>query len=227
MLAATVALSLGVASPAPAAGARPVDAALPTRAAAAQPVDAALPTRAAGAPPAAAASLARAAAAQPLVGSEHASGYRNGWYRSEYASGVALDLLVKHNRTILRCAPSAFSSFLPGVGPIRVLSAARALRVKDLADTVRRATLMQKVGTIAHHLSYLGGEGCAAAYRLVRSAYHIYQVGQRADYVYFADRSTWQQRATLDVCTIDVRVAEPGRTAFRHYAAYRFCGPRW
>jgi len=173
-----------------------------------------------------AASPAAAAGPQPLVGSPHARGYVSGWYRSAYADVLAFDLLVKHHRTVLRCAPSAFALLLPGVGPLRALSAARALRVQRYARTAR-ATQVQKLASVMNAVNGIAGNGCAAAYGVARAAYIIHRVGQRSAYFYYADRSTFQLRLTLNSCTVDITVSEPGRTPARYLAGYRFCGPTW
>lgn len=169
---------------------------------------------------------AAAAGSQQLVGSPHAVGYANGWHRSAYADDLAFDLLVKHHRTLLRCAPSAFSVFLPGVGPLRVLSAARAARVQRYTRA-SRATQTQKLESIMEVVAGLTGAGCTAAYRVARAAYIIHRVGQRTTQVYYADRSTFQDRFGFNSCTIDIVVSGRGMTTARYVADYRFCGPTW
>jgi hypothetical protein len=174
----------------------------------------------------AAASPAAAAGTETLAGSPYAAGYANGWYRSAYADQLAFDLLVKHHRTVLRCAPSAFSLLLPGVGPLRSLSAARAARVQGYTRA-SRATQAQKLGSVVNALQGVTGKGCTAAYRVARAAYIVHKVGQQADQVYFADRSTFQQRVGFNSCVIDIVVSGQGMTAARYLADYRFCGATW
>jgi hypothetical protein len=173
-----------------------------------------------------AASPVAAAGTETLVGSPYAAGYANGWYQSVYADQLAFDLLVKHHRTVLRCAPSAFSLLLPGVGPLRTLSAARAARVQGYTRT-SRTTQVQKLGSVVNALQGVTGKGCTAAYRVARAAYIVHKVGQQASHVYFADRSTFQQRAGFNSCVIDIVVSGQGMTTARYSADYRFCGPTW
>jgi hypothetical protein len=173
-----------------------------------------------------AASPAAAAGSQSLVGSPYAAGYANGWYRSVYADQLAFDLLVKHHRTVLRCAPSAFSLLLPGTGALRTLSAARAARVQGYARS-GRTTQVEKLSSVVNALQGVTGKGCTAAYRVVRAAYIVHRVGQQAAYVYYADRSTFQQRTGFNSCIIDIVVSGQGMTAARYLADYRFCGPGW
>ncbi|MEU8814004.1 hypothetical protein [Actinoplanes sp. NPDC048796] len=173
------------------------------------------------------ASPASAAGTQSMVGSQYAAGYRNGWYQSRYATEVALDLLVKHSGTILRCAPSAFTWVLPGIGPLKTLSYVATGRVKALGRVLQQQTLTQRVGTMAQHIPVRGG-GCAAARQVVKSAFLIFAVGQRASHVYYADYSTYRGAGIVSgVCVIDVRVSQQGYLPARHYAQYRVCGPTW
>jgi hypothetical protein len=172
------------------------------------------------------ASPAAAAGSQSLVGSPNAEAYENGWYPSADADDLAFDLLVKHHRTLLRCAPSAFSLLLPGTGPLKVLTAARAARVEGYARAAR-ATRVQKLESVMSVVNSVAGEGCTAAYRVARAAYIIHRAGLQAAYVYYADRSTFQARTGFNSCTIDIVVSAQGKTAARYLAGYRYCGATW
>ncbi|MEV4346107.1 hypothetical protein AB0J83_16690 [Actinoplanes sp. NPDC049596] len=172
------------------------------------------------------ASPAEAAGSQWLVGSQYAAGYEDGWHKSRYATDMALDVLVKHSGTILRCAPSAFTWVLPGIGPMKTLSYVVSGRVKALGRTLQQQTLTQRVGTMAQHIPARGG--CAAARQVVQSAVLIFAVGRRASHVYYADYSTYRGTGIVNgVCTIDIRVSQSGYLPARHYAQYRVCGPTW
>jgi hypothetical protein len=172
---------------------------------------------------------AAAADVQALAGSPDATSYANGWYDSADADDVAFDLLVKHHRTVLRCAPSAFALLLPGVGPVRWLSAARAARVQGYARA-GRATQARKLVSVLRAVEGVAGKGCAAAFSVAYAAYEIHQAGQRSDQFYYADNSTFRDRTGFNSCTIDIAVsedvAEEEPTA-AYPVEYRWCGPTW
>jgi hypothetical protein len=171
---------------------------------------------------------AAAADPQPLAGSPYADVYPNGWHSSAIAGDLAFNLLVKHHRTVLRCAPSAFATFFPGVGPLRFLSAARALRMQRYARTGRAVQAQaQTLEVVMTAVRAVAGQGCIAAYNVVRAAYIIRRVGNRSASVYYADRSVFEVRVGFNSCTIDITVGERGRTEARYLSQYRFCGPTW